>query len=635
MPVPAVEGLTAFEEIGRGGFGVVYRARQESLGRDIAVKVLPGVHQDSESFARFERECKALGSVGAHPNIATVYGCGVTTDGEGFLAMELLDGGSLADRIAAGPLPWEEVARIGVALSGALESAHRLGVLHRDVKPQNVLFDRLGTPKLLDFGIASVPGAYQTRTSAVSLTLAHAAPEITAGGRATVASDVYALGSTLWTATAGKAPFVREGEDTLVPLLARIAASPVPDLPGVSPVLSALLAKSMAKDPAGRPASAEELGTGLAYVLRSAGETVDGPAVLTPSTRGGAFAAAAPVADASEQTLARAALVGAALALPADPEDKPDGRRRRILAGLAACLLLFAVGVLAIIGLFHPGSGGQADAASLSLGTSSAPGRSTPHSSAAPPAHSSSLGHSSTGSPSAHSGSPASPGGASKAGPVSLFAPPPTAVHTAPSILSASSSSPSSASSHPTTSPTPTSTASSSPTTSPSPTPTPAPGTPGEGTSRASSWSAKTVGVEVRWLAPASGGPVSTYDVRRTRMQGSAVLSSPVIVATGQRTVGRDVIVDAPVTKDSRGWFRWEVRSRGPGGVSGWRVLSVHLTDLRGHHCSPAVQEMRSTGLMTRATRQSSSGTLVVTAQSVAAGDRRPGKALVLTCTVS
>ena len=101
MPVPAVEGLTAFEEIGRGGFGVVYRAHQESLGRDIAVKVLPGVHKDSEAFARFERECKALGSVGAHPNIATVYGCGVTTDGEGFLAMELLDGGSLADRIAA------------------------------------------------------------------------------------------------------------------------------------------------------------------------------------------------------------------------------------------------------------------------------------------------------------------------------------------------------------------------------------------------------------------------------------------------------------------------------------------------------------------------------------------------------
>ena len=72
--------------------------------------------------------------------------------------MELLDGGYLAERIAAGPLPWQEVARIGVALSGALESAHRLGVLHRDIKPQNVLFDRLGTPKLLDFGIASVPG---------------------------------------------------------------------------------------------------------------------------------------------------------------------------------------------------------------------------------------------------------------------------------------------------------------------------------------------------------------------------------------------------------------------------------------------------------------------------------------------
>ena len=118
-------------------------------------------------------------------------------------------------------------------------------------------------------------------------------------------------------------------------------------------------------------------------------------------------------------------------------------------------------------------------------------------------------------------------------------------------------------------------------------------------------------------------------------MQGSAVLYSPVIVASGQRTVGRDLIVSAPLIKDSRGWFRWEVRSRGPGGLSGWRVLSVHLTGLRGRHCTPAVQEMRSTGLMTRATRQSGSGTLVVTAQSLAPGNRRPGKALVLTCKVS
>ena len=118
-------------------------------------------------------------------------------------------------------------------------------------------------------------------------------------------------------------------------------------------------------------------------------------------------------------------------------------------------------------------------------------------------------------------------------------------------------------------------------------------------------------------------------------MQGGAVLYSPVIVASGQRTVGRDLVVSAPVIKDSADWFRWEVRSRGPGGVSGWRLLSVHLTNLRGHHCTPAVQEMRSTGLMTRATRQASSGTLVVTAQSVAPGNRRAGKALVLTCKVS
>src|SRR6202023_631248 len=127
-------------EIGRGAAGVVYRGEQPAFNRTVAVKLLPFAALDEAARARFERECRAMGSVSGHPGIVTVYEAGFTPSGQPYILMELMDGGSLEQLLAIrGRFQWEEVVEIGVRLAAALEIAHRKGILHRDIKPDNVL----------------------------------------------------------------------------------------------------------------------------------------------------------------------------------------------------------------------------------------------------------------------------------------------------------------------------------------------------------------------------------------------------------------------------------------------------------------------------------------------------------------
>jgi serine/threonine protein kinase len=243
----------------------VYRADETDLQRTVAVKLLTGEFDD-DAKRRFDRERKAMGALSGHPNIVTVYRAGLTEDDRPYLVMEHMSGGSMAEKLAReGAIPWQRAVEIGIDLSGALEVAHQGGVLHRDIKPGNLLISSRGTVHLADFGIARLAGAPETRSAVITASLAHAAPEVIAGRKPDERADIYSLVSTLYELILGRPPFVSESDESLVPMLARIAQDPVPSLGhlGVPPGVDAVLARGMAKDPADRHQSASELAAEL------------------------------------------------------------------------------------------------------------------------------------------------------------------------------------------------------------------------------------------------------------------------------------------------------------------------------------------------------------------------------------
>ena len=251
-----VEGFKDAVEIGRGGFGVVYRCTQIELDRVVAVKVLTADLEDNRP--RFEREQLAMARLTGHPNIVAVLQVGELASGLPFLVMPFHGQGCLQDRIArSGVLPLAAVLRIGVKLAGALESAHRLGVVHRDVKPANILLTDYGEPALCDFGIARVDGAFKTATGLFTGSPAFTAPEVAAGAEPTRASDVYGLGASLFAALTGHAAFERRTGEQVVAQFLRIATESVPNLreQQVPDDVAAVVEATMARDPHNRPSA--------------------------------------------------------------------------------------------------------------------------------------------------------------------------------------------------------------------------------------------------------------------------------------------------------------------------------------------------------------------------------------------
>ncbi len=266
-------GFTDAVEVGRGGFGVVFRCTQEALGRTVAVKLLH-TDLDTVSRERFFREGRAMGGLSGHPNVVDVLQVGVTHSGRPYIVMPFQSLDSLAARMRReGPISWPEATRMGVRLAGALESAHRVGTLHRDVKPANILLSDYGEPQITDFGIARIEGGFETGTGAFTGSLSYSAPEVLNGRPPTPQSDIYGLAAALFSVIAGRAAFERrEGEEIIAQFL-RITGQPIPDLRGhgVPDGLCAVLERAMAKDPADRPASAEAFGHALQEVQRAAG----------------------------------------------------------------------------------------------------------------------------------------------------------------------------------------------------------------------------------------------------------------------------------------------------------------------------------------------------------------------------
>ena len=244
--------------IGSGGMGTVWEAEDEILGRPVAVKVLSeSLAAGERAVRRFEREARASARLSG-PHIAAVYDFGRSEELP-YIVMELVPGETLADRLAReGPLPPQEAARIATRVAEALEEAHAAGIVHRDVKPGNVMLTPAGDVKVMDFGIAAAAWAERVTTSDMVLgTPSYLAPEQARSEKTTPLSDVYALGAVLYEMVAGRPPFVAESPVAVA--LAHVRDDPQPldqVAKGVPPNIAAAAMAALAKDPAERPPSA-------------------------------------------------------------------------------------------------------------------------------------------------------------------------------------------------------------------------------------------------------------------------------------------------------------------------------------------------------------------------------------------
>src|SRR5438270_1166313 len=262
--------------IGAGGMGEVYKARDTRLDRSVAVKILPAEFADNAQLKiRFEREAKTISQL-THPNICTLYDIG-NEGGAEYLVMELLDGETLADRLVRGPLPMRDVLRYGREIAAALDRAHRAGVVHRDLKPGNVMITKSGA-KLLDFGLAkggsieiSPDGATQqkalTQEGTILGTFQYMAPEQLEGIEADARTDIFALGAVLYEMATGRRAFDGKTKTSLIAAIVGGEPKPIRDLQPLTPAaFEHVIAKCLAKDPDQRWQSASDVASELEWI---------------------------------------------------------------------------------------------------------------------------------------------------------------------------------------------------------------------------------------------------------------------------------------------------------------------------------------------------------------------------------
>ena len=279
---PQIPGLVGWRPLARGGFATVWEAKQLSLNRLVAVKVDRRTLESDSEQRRFLREAGAAGRMSGHPGIVTVHDAGILTDDRPYLVMALCEGGSLTKWVKGEPRPsQEEVREVGVRIADALAATHARGVLHRDVKPANILIDAYGHSGLADFGLAALPDpGMELSETLEAITPAYAPPEVFHRRPPTEAGDVYSLGATLYAVLSGRPPrWPEDGTPNIVDMFERLE-EPIERIPGVNDEFMDALLAAMAHDPGDRPTAAEFRDRLSALTL--AAPTANGSAVAAP-----------------------------------------------------------------------------------------------------------------------------------------------------------------------------------------------------------------------------------------------------------------------------------------------------------------------------------------------------------------
>jgi hypothetical protein len=379
---PSIPGIELGEIVGRGASSVVYAAVQQPFGRTVAVKILSIPGRSDVADALFATECRMLGRLDSHPDIVTVFDAGTTGDGDPYLVMEHLPGGTLAQRLRdRGRMAPDEVLPIAIRLCGALATAHRNGIVHGDVKPQNVLWSAADLPALADFGIARLRSTTMSTGIAVFTPL-HAAPELFDGRRPTEVTDVYGLGSTIFELLDGR-PAAGEDGETPLTVVGRIARRECRSLdPDVVPApLVEVVERAMAYEPDDRYPTVEEMGAALQDVERALGlpptrmVILDLPETTPASALDSVDRATSPPDDGAGRVAERQVAAGTVPPPGSTIHPITDGRgpRRGMRSGLlvaGAAIVVLAIGAVIVL---SRGSDGEAAPTSTSTTTTVAP----------------------------------------------------------------------------------------------------------------------------------------------------------------------------------------------------------------------------------------------------------------------
>lgn len=381
-PPPDIVGYTYLRDLGAGGYSQVYLYEQHMPRREVAVKVM-NTDMGETSSTRFEQEANLMARVSSHPAIVSVFGAGVSADGRPFLVMEHCPPPHLNMMLKQGPLDVAEALRIAIQIAGAVETAHRVGIVHRDIKPANILFTSYRRPVLSDFGISMMSGPHTDAKELRGMSVPWAPPEQIAGARrAEPTSDVYSLAATTYAMLAGHSPFEIEGaSDDVYDLARRIVKDPVPPLgrPDLPPSLYRVLRIAMDKDPGHRYPSALAFARALQQV-----EGELGLPITTADLYQEADNLAQARRDIGEDPGATRLGVFSRPEEPESPDPPPiapegprtsDRRsaRRRILTG-AASVIVVALVVLGAVNAARSVQGSRPDATFATL----APGGSQP-----------------------------------------------------------------------------------------------------------------------------------------------------------------------------------------------------------------------------------------------------------------